>query len=426
MHVVGGLVRIDADEGRLDLVDGFVESLEAHAVELGGKEFLELRVEVLPEGEGSPDQVLPHARLRLVDGQRRAAEQRGSVELLLGTQFIQGVTRLMHGAEQHGGRVVLLEAGRDAHIVDAETGAERMRRAVLAALGPVVAELGGNAHAEGVHLLFVVLAVQEVILHLFGGSDLLEQLDLLGAQVLEDDLDVGGLHPRLEVIQQGVVGMLGRREEGDVPLGEFYHLFEMRAEDGEFRFLTGFHPGIEGFGGDDGRLDHELGRDALGLFVIAGRDADQRRIVIGGIDTCKLGLEVFEQPSNLVRSELDLRQFAQRTELVPAGFGAALRHVGLLVPAEDRARIAQVGHLAQDLFELVQFLAHGSPRKWEGHEQCPDFIVLKNSLHPTQEGLGYSLALGRGSDKKHPQISQNGRTCSENRRNLRHLWMNLI
>ena len=40
VQVVGGLVGIDADEGRLHLVDGLVEVLQADAIQLGREQAL--------------------------------------------------------------------------------------------------------------------------------------------------------------------------------------------------------------------------------------------------------------------------------------------------------------------------------------------------------------------------------------------------
>ncbi len=52
-------------------------------------------------------------------------------------------------------------------------------------------------------------------------------------------------------------------------------------------------------------------------------------------------------------------RFAHCAELHRARLGAARRHVGLLIPPQDRSGHAQVNDLSQPGSEYVEFCAHG-------------------------------------------------------------------
>src|SRR5215207_8606965 len=103
---------------------------------------------MFPEWEGTTDQILPHARLRLVYRQGGSSCQRGTLISRIHPLLIQSMAGLMHRAEQHCQRVVNFIASRDTHIVHAERFLERMGRLVLPAAAPVIAKPGDNLHAE--------------------------------------------------------------------------------------------------------------------------------------------------------------------------------------------------------------------------------------------------------------------------------------
>jgi hypothetical protein len=106
---------------------------------------LQPRVEVGPEGSRPADHVLPKARLRLVDAQMDAAGERGSAIGGIYALLVDGVAGPVQGGEEGG-----VEAGADAHVPwPAEGYAERVRRPVLPAARPIVAERGGYELPEG-------------------------------------------------------------------------------------------------------------------------------------------------------------------------------------------------------------------------------------------------------------------------------------
>ena len=57
----------------------------------------------------------------------------------------------------------------------------------------------------------------------------------LGATI-EDRLHIGSLHAGFVVIQQSIIGMLCRREEGNVFMNQFQHFLQVRAKNGKVRF----------------------------------------------------------------------------------------------------------------------------------------------------------------------------------------------
>src|SRR4029079_16773230 len=66
VEAVRGFVGVGADERSLHAVDGAIERVHAHRVEIAAEDRLHPREEVLPEAATPPDEVLPQAGLALV------------------------------------------------------------------------------------------------------------------------------------------------------------------------------------------------------------------------------------------------------------------------------------------------------------------------------------------------------------------------
>src|SRR5262249_18669926 len=79
VQAVRHLVSVGADERAFDLVDRSVERVEGYAAELGEKQLLQIAVERVPEGTAASHDVLPQARLALVNSRRAALSHRGCV-----------------------------------------------------------------------------------------------------------------------------------------------------------------------------------------------------------------------------------------------------------------------------------------------------------------------------------------------------------
>ena len=71
--------------------------------------------------------------------------------------------------------------------------------------------------------------------------------------------------------------------------------------------------------------------------------------------------QLVEQPADLGEVNFVVRDAAERRELLGADRGAARRHHHVLVPAEERRGLAEIGDLGEAPAQLVELgLAHGS------------------------------------------------------------------
>src|SRR5439155_12665805 len=125
VQVVGRLVRLDPDQRRLHLVDRAVERLCVDPAEPFGKRLLQLRVEAPPERAAAADEVLPHAALRLVDPERRAARERCARYRRRDLVLVEAVPELVHAGED-GVQIVEAVPSRDPDVRRADTRGERM------------------------------------------------------------------------------------------------------------------------------------------------------------------------------------------------------------------------------------------------------------------------------------------------------------
>lgn len=102
VEVVGHLVGGDAICSRLHHIDAAIEGFAVEPFHRLGKERLQLRKDVMPEGAGAADMVLPQPRLAFVQSHAwRIAEQRVAV-IGIEALIVKTVTALVHGGE-HGG-----------------------------------------------------------------------------------------------------------------------------------------------------------------------------------------------------------------------------------------------------------------------------------------------------------------------------------
>ena len=131
MEVVGRLVRVDPDVGRLDAVDRAVEALLVDVADRFGERLLEGRVEVVPERAAAADDVLPHPALRLVQRRGDAVAERRALERRRDAVLVEPVPALVHRREDRRD-VVLLVARRQADVLRAGAGRERMHGQVEA------------------------------------------------------------------------------------------------------------------------------------------------------------------------------------------------------------------------------------------------------------------------------------------------------
>ncbi len=106
-----------------------------------------------------------------------------------------------------------IEAGRDAHIVQAETGREGMRRLVLPSMIPVVSELTNYLFSKFELTSFRVFQLQERFFNLRFLRDGFDQTHLHRPQLSENFLNLCGFHARFEIVQQWIIYMIPGFEE---------------------------------------------------------------------------------------------------------------------------------------------------------------------------------------------------------------------
>src|SRR5262249_13476151 len=108
-----------------------------------------------------------------------------------------------------------------------------------------------------------------------------------------------------------------------------------------------------------GELCPQLRRHLARLLPVAASDADQARLE-GVVVVRRLEIgELLQQPTDLRRRELLVRDAAQGRQLLGPTGSAPRRHHRLLIPCEHGDRAAQVVDLGQSRPQLVEFLAHG-------------------------------------------------------------------
>ena len=125
---------------------------------------------------------------------------------------------------------------------------------------------------------------------------------------------------------------------------------------------TRSRPGVVG-----GRAVLVGARDPFGghldrLLEVAPRDADQRGIVGIGRQAFGIGHERVDQPAERGIDRALMRHAGDTVALWrPRADGAALRHVGGLVPAQHRPDRAEIADLEQPALELLEPVFGGAP-----------------------------------------------------------------
>ena len=86
-----------------------------------------------------------------------------------------------------------------------------------------------------------------------------------------------------------------------------------------------------------------VGRDPDGSFVIAPHDADQTGIVGGKLIGARL--QTIHQSSERGIDQTLMRKASQHRRLPTPRYGAAVRHIGRLVPGQQRPRRVEIVNL---------------------------------------------------------------------------------
>ena len=138
-------------------------------------------------------------------------------------------------------------------------------------------------------------------------------------QPVEHRAHLVGAHSSLEVVEEDVVRVAGRREAVDVAVLELERPVEPGAEAREVVLGPRRRPGVHSFRGELRQLGRQQGRDAAGFLPVTARDCDQAGVVRFRVELRHDGLELGEQLADLVAHEELVRKLVKRRERVRPG-----------------------------------------------------------------------------------------------------------
>jgi len=360
VEVVGQLVGLGADERGFHPVHGPVEGLQGNGPQAVGKDFLQFRVEVLPEGQAPGDQVLPCAGLGLVHSRAGSLRQEGPLQGGIHPLLVQGVPRLVGGGEETVGEVSFVDPGGDAHVAHGKPRLEGMVGQVLPSPGEIVAERP-NDHLPEVELpVFGEMPLQARVVGRLPGSGCPHQRHELFPQLPEDPPDGPCLHAIVGEVDEGVCDVLISREKVRQAAAEVQGLLQQGKDPLEIVGGAGLRPHLVGKGGMLRESRQEIRRhpDCLPVFPVSR--PDQAAVVRIGRKAPRVGEQLVDQPAYLRGGELLLGDPGEGAHLAPPGLRPAGRHVRGLVPGKHRPGIVQVVHFTEPCFQLLQLFLHGS------------------------------------------------------------------
>ncbi len=284
VQVVSGLVRLDANQARLDRIDRPIELVHVHAAKRRREGRLELCKARLPEWARAADDILPEAGLRFVNAQRagltRWVAEFPGVEPLL----VDAVSRLVHGAEE-GGRKKILHVPRRQPDVVHRAVREGVRRLVEPSRFEVEAHLGDDLTTEGPLALRRIVAVKDrSVGALRRASQRVKQREKAAFEVGEYTPQLGFGHPRLVLVQQRVISArrlqpvrhFARQRDDLLQVGEERReiVFRARLFPGALRQRHGLRP----LGHQPRRQFGLAVEESPGLADVGARGRVQRRI----------------------------------------------------------------------------------------------------------------------------------------------------
>ena len=177
-------------------------------------------------------------------------------------------------------------------------------------------------------------------------------------QAREDLSHLDRLHPRLEVVEQSVVGLVDL-EAGRVLAAKLDIALEVGTEELEVVRPPRLDPDREGLRRRPGLRLAELDRDVDLLLAVAARNPDQAGLVGVVVEALLVGPELFEQLAELLRDDLLVDDLRDGRELARPDRRALRGHHRLLVPARERAELGEIPQLGQPVAQLlVPRLAH--------------------------------------------------------------------
>ena len=234
-----------------------------------------------------------------------------------------------------------------------------MRGAVQPAAVEIVAEPLCDRAAELLLPSFVEVALEDSVVHPVRlAGDRAHHRDQRGLELVEDGAELRGPHARLELVQQRVVRVLAVSQRLGAAARESHDPAQPGREAAVVARGAGRVPLLERQRGGLRRLHHQVGRQPGLQVVVVARGSQQRGAVAVVVEPRPFGLGLREQAPGCRADEELVGDLGQRAHLRRAGAGAARRHAGLLVPAEQPHRRPQVVHVSESIFQRVQLL-HG-------------------------------------------------------------------
>ena len=377
MQVVGGLVRLDADQRGLDPVHRPVPVLQLDVAQRVGELLAQPRVEEAPEREAPADEVLPEPALRLVQPERGPARERRPFERGRDAVLVEAVPALVHRREEPV-EVRLVVARREPDVLDPQRARERVDGRIEPPGPGVESEALEHGQLEAPLALERIGPVAGGPFAVVGGAG--DERHLLRLQPVEHDPHLGRRHAALEVVEQHVVRLVVAVEAVDVAPPQVQVGAQVRQEAREVRLGPCLRPHGQRQRRRPRHVRPELRGHLSRLLPVAPRHADQARLV--GVVVLRFleRREPVEQEADLVRDEPLVREPVERRELLRPHRAAALGHLHLLVPGEQRAGLLQVVDLAQALLQLGVVRVHTRHRT-SPPERPPRVVVLVDKSH---------------------------------------------
>ena len=311
--------------------------------------------------------MLVEARLRLVQAQRRRPPDRGAQVRGVLALLVQPVAGLVDRREHAHGQEALVDPRGQAHVRGARAAGEGVARDVLAAGVEVEAELAQHLQRE-VPLRFArVVLAHDGVVRPRGVEHAPREGHELRPQAVQQRLELGRRHARLEGVEHGVVALVALLQRVGLLDLERDHLLELGPVDVEVAVLPRLLPGRVRARALRRQRAHELRGQAHGAVAVVLDDAHHGAVLpaeaVGRVRQLVDDLAVRAVDHALV-DEGRQGRLLERPRVV-----SALRAVRLLVPHEELPHSLEVTDLAHAALERV-------PGRCTGHATHPTRLVL--------------------------------------------------
>ena len=208
--------------------------------------------------------------------------QRGAVDLRGQALLVERVAELVHDRADVAEGALARDAGGEAHVAGVRRAGERVRRAGDHARRRLEAHQRGDVVREG-HLPVLGPVAGRQLGRLARRGRLHDRRQPL-AQLGEDRLEAGRAGARLELVEQGVVGLVADADRLGLAALQLDHAAQRLGVGGEVVGRPGLDPRRHAARAGLGDLAHQRLGHAQGPVALAGRQAQHRaRVVVQGV-----------------------------------------------------------------------------------------------------------------------------------------------